>query len=306
MNYYVLVPRFFIPRKYLRYISVCTVSVFITVGVPSLLTGISDNRQPPKPWEEFPGPAPERYSQNFPDPSDFNRPPPDRRVMIIRPEFRYIVLICLLILALSMGIRILIQWQFAEKEKINAELSSLKAQINPHFLFNTMNSIYSLSVNKSERTSYAIEKFSEMLRFVVYETNHDFVSLEKNIEYIENYITLQKFRLPPGVHVNYSFEGDPINYRIAPLILLPFIENAFKHGISTETDTTIDISLTLRDNELTMIVKNRNLRTAFGETSQVGINNTKKRLDLMYPGKHSLKIEDNETDHIVILKIDLL
>lgn len=199
------------------------------------------------------------------------------------------------------------RWKQSNEEKMNAELASLKAQINPHFLFNTLNSIYSLSLTKSDKTPTAIVKLSSLMRYVITETNKRFVALDREIVYVNSYIELQRIRLDNTAVVTYSFEGYPEEKVIAPLILLPFIENAFKHGVNPETTSQIDIQITVSDTHLYMNVFNlkvphiihRDLRTGYGQ------ENIKRQLELIYPNKHELTIEDNEQSFSVNLKIQL-
>jgi LytS/YehU family sensor histidine kinase len=199
------------------------------------------------------------------------------------------------------------RWKKSNEEKMNAELVSLKAQINPHFLFNTLNSIYSLSLTKSDKTPTAIVKLSSLMRYVITETNKRYVALDREIVYINSYIELQRIRLDNTAMVSYSCEGHTEDKVIAPLILLPFIENAFKHGVNPETASQIDIQITLSDTHLYMNVFNlkvphvvhRDLRTGYGQ------DNIKRQLELVYPQKHTLKIDDNEQSYSVILTIQL-
>jgi hypothetical protein len=304
-NYYIFVPQYFIPKRYILYSIICIACLVVIVAVPSLVSEVS-HLISPRP-DRFPGPPPAISDPGFMKPDMPPGPPPQERFGLFKPVFRYIILIFFLMLTLSLGICVLVQWQQSEKEKINVELASLKDQINPHFLFNALNSIYSLAVNKAENTPYAIEKFSDIMRFVIYEARYDFVPLLNKIEYINNYISLQKLRLSSHTTVNYEVIGDPATYQIAPLVLMPFIENAFKHGISTENESSIEIKIIIEKDKLHLTVKNEKFR--MGETlngiSQVGIENTKRRLNLIYPGKHNLEITSTETEYLVSLYIDL-
>lgn len=193
------------------------------------------------------------------------------------------------------------------QDKLNAELAYLKAQINPHFLFNTLNSIYSLAIEKSNHTPTAIVKLSSMMRYVISEAAGRFVPLEKEMIYINSYIELQKLRLDNTAIVNYSFTGNTENKEIAPLVVLPFIENAFKHGVNPEATSQIDIQFSVSEENLYMHVFNLKVphinnpehRTGFG------LENSKKQLKLIYPNKHTLTIEDKEHSFSVTLKITL-
>jgi hypothetical protein len=308
-NFFYLTPNFFIRDRYISFSLLCFSFLILTIAVPSVISESSRIRPEfPEKWSisEFqPSPPPPDFINHSFEDKSMKKPP--ERFKIFIPEFSYTIFVFLFILILSTGIRIYMQWQQSEKAKVTAELSFLKAQINPHFLFNTLNNIYSMAINKEERTPDAIEMFSDMMRFVIYETNHDFVQLNKKIEYIDTYIALQKLRLSNSVMVNYSKSGDYASLQIAPLILIPFIENAFKYGISTEKESVIDVKIEVENSQLHLFVRNLKFHSLKNESeiSQLGINNTKKRLQLIYPGKHTLNITDNEVEYIVSLHLYL-
>src|SRR5690606_6309428 len=143
-----------------------------------------------------------------------------------------------------------------ENEKLNAELAFLKSQINPHFLFNSLNNIYSLAYQKSEKTPEAILKLSEIMRYMLYESNEEFVMLEEEINYLENYIELQKLRFKEKVYVDLHINIDQPGHRIMPLLLISFLENAFKHGVSTEASTPIRINIGVQNGRLHLNAEN--------------------------------------------------
>ena len=191
-----------------------------------------------------------------------------------------------------------------ENANLNAEVNFLKSQINPHFLFNTLNSIYSQAHSRSVNTEHSILKLSELLRYVLYDSGDNKVELSKDIQYINNYIDLQRLRLSQKIKINYSVTGDMQNKKIAPLLLITFIENAFKHGISYSLASCIDISIVIFEKTLTLSVVNPILEKDSFEPGGLGLKNVKRRLELLYPG-HQLDIFCNESLHIVNLKIDL-
>jgi hypothetical protein len=193
-----------------------------------------------------------------------------------------------------------------EKEKTVTELSFLKAQINPHFLFNTLNSIYALAIQKSDATPGAVVKLSGMMRHVLQEAQQNYVSLESEINYVKDFIDLQKLRLDEKVKLSFNVSGELHAKKIAPLILMSFIENAFKYGVNSEQDSLIAISIRVDENILLLNVKNNKVRTTLASTSntRLGLINTKKRLDLLYPG-YLLDIQDKDSEFLVNLKIQL-
>jgi LytS/YehU family sensor histidine kinase len=213
----------------------------------------------------------------------------------------------LVIIVFSLMLRVSSRWRETEREKMNAELSYLKAQINPHFLFNTLNSIYSLAIMKSDETPTAVVKLSGMMRYVLSETATDFVSLEKEIIYIKNYIDLQKIRFGESISLEFVVNGQTNGHQIAPLILISFIENAFKHGINAEEDSVIKIKIDITAEELFLNVFNKKVAVHISEENKsgLGVENTRNRLELLYPKRHKLSIYDTEEQYLVELSIIL-
>ncbi len=204
-------------------------------------------------------------------------------------------------LLLSATIRIAQEWyrnekqkQEMEKEKLASELSFLKSQVNPHFLFNTLNGIYSLANRKSDKTPGAIVKLSDLMRHMLYESEKEAVSLDKEIEYINNYIELQKLRLPADANVSFTVTGETAGKMIRPMLLIPFFENAFKHGVDAD-GSDIEAKLTVNDKELRLKVVNRISKSQKkDESSGIGLVNIKKQLEYLYPYSHSLTIEEKD------------
>ena len=192
-----------------------------------------------------------------------------------------------------------------ENLNLNAEVNFLKSQINPHFLFNTLNSIYSQAHNKSEHTEYSILKLSELLRYVLYETGEERVPLERDIQYINNYIDLQRIRLSSKITLRYTINGNLSGNTIVPLMLITFIENAFKHGISYTQPSVIDIDITVFEKTLTLTVSNPVVKNDIFTQGGLGLKNVTRRLELLYPGKHNLTISQTDNQYLVNLKIDL-
>jgi two-component system, LytTR family, sensor kinase len=223
------------------------------------------------------------------------------------------IAVFLLVFVFSTGIKVINQWLNSEQrnkeianEKMKAELSFLKAQINPHFLFNTLNNIYSLASDQSEHTAPAIMKLSNIMRYVLTEAKNDLVPLEKEIQFTTNYIELQKMRLTGKSNIDFTVKGDPFGRQIAPMLLLPFVENAFKYGISTREWSPITILFEIKEDSLYFSVSNhKHINTALkvADNTGIGINNTKRRLDLFYDDQYALTIDNAATEFIVHLKI---
>lgn len=196
-----------------------------------------------------------------------------------------------------------------EKEKTAAELQALKSQVNPHFLFNSLNNIYSLSLDGSPQTPEVILRLSDLMRYMIYESNEPEVPLKKELTCIRNYIELQKIRSGKEASISYDFTGKIEDQKIAPLLFLPFIENGFKHGVKAETTGGfINIRISLNDKDLYFSVENNKGQVDEVENEQgrgIGLQNAKRRLELIYPDKHVLEIDDREDIYTVKLKIVL-
>jgi len=194
-----------------------------------------------------------------------------------------------------------------EKEKLSAQIASLKSQINPHFLFNTLNNIYATAIDSSPKAADMVDKLSEMMRYTMKDTQQDFVLLEDEINYINNFIELQKLRLDRSVKLEYDRPENIPSLQIAPMLLIPFIENAFKHGVNSEQKSNIKIEMKINKAALQLIVVNNKVgvQRDISEKSGLGITNTWHRLNLIYPSKHLLVINDTDKEFSVSLHINL-
>jgi hypothetical protein len=194
-----------------------------------------------------------------------------------------------------------------ESQRVNTELSFLKSQINPHFFFNTLNNIYSLAIVRSEKTAPAVMKLSSIMRYILTETTQDYVPLQNEVDFINNYIELQQVRLTDKTKVIFNSLGDVENKIIAPLVFIPFVENAFKYGISTIQTSTIEIKLEARENSIEFDVSNFIIPSENNmlENTGIGINNVKRRLELMYPNKYTLTHSSQDNHYYVHLEIQL-
>ncbi len=199
------------------------------------------------------------------------------------------------------------QLQELEKAKVEAELSALKNQVNPHFLFNSLNVLYSLVRKNAKEAPEAIIKLSDILRYVLYESNTEYVPLHKEIKLVKNYIDLQKYR--KGAKVNFHLKVKDEEVQIVPMILLPLIENAYKHSQMTKEKVfNIDIDLNCNSQQLELIIKNSinpDAQKAMEKHSGIGQKNITQRLDHYYPEKYSLDIREENEQYIVNLKIDI-
>ena len=196
-----------------------------------------------------------------------------------------------------------------EKEKLDTEMKFLKSQINPHFLFNVLNNIYTLTVIKSDKAPDNLMRLSEMLRYMLYDSNDGKVPLQKEIDYLENYISLASLKDSRGLKIKVDFDKSHADLKVAPLLLIPFVENAFKHSkIEDLKNGFINISLKTSHEHLEFYIENSISNTVFkkDKVGGIGLPNTKKRLDLLYPNRHLLSISDSEKVYSVFLKLDLV
>ena len=199
--------------------------------------------------------------------------------------------------------------QQLKNEKLEAELQLLKAQIHPHFLFNTLNNLYSLTVTASQKAPVIVDKLSQLLNYMLYDSNKNTVPLQKEVEYIENYITLEKLRYEERLDVSLNIFDKIDKISIAPLLILPFIENSFKHGFVNEIGKVwVHINILINNNLLIIKVENSKSNgdpvSAGGAFGGIGLTNVKKRLELIYKDRYDLNIVDEDT-YLVVLKIKL-
>lgn len=198
------------------------------------------------------------------------------------------------------------EWMSAQQEKMTAELQLLKAQVHPHFLFNTLNNIYSFSLLNSTKTPDLILKLSSLLSYMLYDCKAEEVRLEKEIEIMENYVDLESERYGDKIEISWNVEGDVKNEFISPLLMLPFLENAFKHGISEQIEKCwLSVDISVKKNTLLFKVANSKNEFVHNSTNGIGINNVKKRLNLIYPNRHELRINDEGNFFVVSLLVKL-
>ncbi len=194
-----------------------------------------------------------------------------------------------------------------EKQNLESELNLLKAQLNPHFLFNTLHNIDSLIYENQDKASQSLVKLSDMMRYMLTDAKSDFVDIEKEINYVENYLSLEKLRLKNEAFLNYVITGNRPNTKIAPMTMIPFIENAFKHSVDSNVDNGIKISIAINKNKLNFICENLfdNNDTEKDKGHGIGLETVKKRLELIYGNKHNLSVCPENPVFKVMLEIQL-
>ncbi len=199
---------------------------------------------------------------------------------------------------------LLIRQQITQ-EKQAAELAFLKSQINPHFLFNTLNNIYSLVYKKSDAAPDAVLKLSDMMRYMLYESNEEKVDLTREIKYLQNFVALQKLRYHGPQFIRFDIMGQVEGLQIAPLLLIAFVENAFKHGDVSDAEFPLCMVIMVNQQNLHLEVRNRKSRQNKDEEGGIGLQNVKRRLDLLYKDRYSLDIEDTPEHYRCELNIML-
>ena len=290
-NYYYLIPKIYFSKKQLLYFSIIVFFLLFFFWISTYFD------HPDRNFLDF-GKHPRFHPEKFPPPRKmgnlhFGGPP---------TQYSHTVLIYLIGVVSSLLFAINDRLRNVEKEKMQSELSFLKAQINPHFLFNTLNSIYALAIKKSDQTADAVVQLSELMRYIISNANDDVIALEKELNYIDNFIQLQKTRLGNTVKTHYELEGNVYGKCITPLILISFIENAFKHGVNPNQDSEIIIKINVDDDFLTLFVSNNKVDSIQSQ-SGIGLQNTIERLTHLYPKSHELFIDDSQEKYTVTLKI---
>lgn len=284
-NILFLIPRYLLQRKYAQYIFFLLCSLVVMVPIHSAV--------------EF---------YNF-----YNVEELKGQVRLERLAFFSLINITL-VLALTTGLKLGMEWfsqqqrnQELERERLQAELKFLKSQINPHFLFNTLNNLYALSLQKSDKAPEMILKLSEMMRYLLYESNEKMVPLANEIRCMENYIELERIRQDERTKINLEITCDTHGKMIAPLLFIPFLENSFKHGVNSAIEAGwIHVRLAEKENALLFEVENSKPAKPVkkGNENGIGLQNARRRLELIYPDKHELKISDTHT-YKTNLKIQL-
>lgn len=277
------IPRLFMQKKYIRIF----ILLFILASITELLT-------------YFPMPA-----EHITD---------DIRQMTTKMNIRKqtIWFFFLIVTGYSLAIELtfelfrqIISKQEIEAEKNKAELSLYKAQINPHFLFNTLNTLYALVLSGSEKTESAFVKFSGILRYMYSQNESELIPAEDELNYIRQYVDLQKLRLNHHTNVFLSINASSGKILIPPMILITFVENAFKYGTSSDTDCKIDIKIDINKEKLILETENTVMKKPENKQPGIGISNCRKRLDLLYPERYKLENEENNGIYRVKLEIDI-
>lgn len=282
INLRLLVPRFLQKGKYLLYV----LTVFVDIALAYLLHEFTFEILLPILPTEF-------YMVSF-------------------TEWQVLVNIFVIYLVLTTLLKLSKSWytlQQVEKEKVELELKSLKMQVNPHFLFNSLNGIYAMALAKSDKTAPSVLGLSNLLRYMIYEAGDKRVSLKQEVEMIENYLDLQRLRSDASTEISFTIEGDLNEVQIAPLLFFPLVENAFKHGVKGVSDSGF-VRLHLQCSPQSIhfsIVNNKGEIDDIeaGKYGGIGLKNVASRLNLIYPEYHEFTVKDEEEKFTVHLSLNL-
>ncbi|MEM1319580.1 MAG: histidine kinase [Bacteroidota bacterium] len=289
-NYIILIPRIWLPYGWLPYLLVISICMLLAISFQIYIHQLA-----------------------FGDLAAFN--PLSRYEFIFeRLGLMMIIFVHLLVWAVSSGFWLLREWKKSEErlkeselQRTANELQQLKKQLNPHFLFNTLNGIYALTLSQDKMASNAVLQLSKLMSYVLVEANADVVEVEKDIAHLQHFIELNQLRLTDKSPLYCDIKGDFRGYTVAPLLLLTFVENAFKYGVSNVEHSPIEIRVRLLGNRLSFSCRNQLIRRQqeASPSSGVGIANARRRLKLLYPDQHELKISEAEGYFDVQLDIEL-
>ena len=278
LNFYYLIPRFYLKRQFVVFMLLTVCAFLIVSALPTLVFPV--------------------------------RPHPEKLRHWGRPawmgDIGHYFFPFLAVFLISLMLRIRDQWKRAREGKTFAELAFLKSQIQPHFLYNTLNTIYALSIEGAPETPDAIARLSAMMRYVTDESALDYVPLSRELDYIESYITLQELRFGRTVGISSIVTGKADRYQIAPMMLIPFIENAFKHGINPEEESGIVVRINIDNDILRLNVRNRLVRVQREDERGLGLANTRSRLNMLYAGRYELQTSAKDGVYSINLSLTLV
>ncbi|TGD79594.1 sensor histidine kinase [Hymenobacter wooponensis] len=299
LNYHILIPQLFAKRRFLAYFGV----VLVLLGLfywPFISRAAGITKRPSRPHRTE---------------IVVGRPGETGQLRHSRPP-QGIWMIGILVWIISSGLRITSEWFETERARrelqnnhLTAELAFLKSQVSPHFLFNTLNNIYSLAQLKADEAPEAILQLSQLMRYMLYESAAPRVPLEREVAYVRTYIDLQRLRLTPEqADISFTVEGNLNGCMIEPMLLIPFVENAFKHGISARHPSKIAVELAVVGQQLQFNVTNTRFPEAKADhdpNSGIGLPNVQQRLALLYPDRYQLQLDQTPTEYSVALTLTM-
>lgn len=314
LNAFYIVPKLLLKRKYIAFAIFITLSVFLFSKFASFSKEYIKNETPKVVFQYHERSGPGGYQRSYKieqhSGGDIEQ---QRRQWVRKNHHRTMSMGFFFTLAISTSFGLMLFYikedrnrKSTQNERLNSELSFLKSQVNPHFLFNVLNNMYSLSLKQSDNLPTVILKLSEMMRYMLYDSEEQKVRLDQEIDYIRNYIELQKLRVYDNCTIDFRVEGVTFDKKIAPMLLIPFVENAFKHGISHAEASPIEFLLEIKGQNLYFRTKNALFSNkAKDKTGGIGIQNVKRRLELIYPKNYSLTINEQKGVYFIELEIRL-
>jgi len=316
LNAYYLVPKLLFQKKYLNYVVFTLLVILLVIGADIMLHLLITPPVPLSmpPMNLGPGMPPMELGTNMPAPMGF-RPPPllhQKSIFMIVADN---LLIAILVVAAGTTAKMMSQWlneegrrKDVEKEQLKTELALLRHQVSPHFFMNTLNNIHALVDINTEIAKDAIIRLSTLMRYLLYDTAHGQTSLKKEVEFIESYITLMELRFSKKVTISVEVPKNIPDILIPPMLFISFLENAFKHGVSYQTNSFVFFKLELTENRINCEIKNSKHKQNedFDKTySGIGLTNTRKSLELIFEKDYSLDIKENDKEFDVHLSIPI-
>ncbi|MFD1293061.1 sensor histidine kinase [Lutibacter holmesii] len=314
VNRYILLPKLLFKGKKIAYFSatfllICSIAFSLFFFHPKNNT--QQRRLPPPPERsqnmDFQRPEPPRFNSKERLPMPSNQKTPDSI-----PPYANFLILAILLVGFDAGLKISMRWAKLEQEKmklqtenIENQLAILKNQVSPHFFMNTLNNIHALVDIDTDEAKKAIIKLSNLMRHLLYDSEEKMTPIKKEIEFIESYIELMRLRFSNKVKINVEIPSEIPHKFIAPLLFTSLLENAFKHGISYHTTSFINLALSFNKNNLNFIIENSNHPKKDEAASGIGVENTKKRLDLIYKNKYTLVVDQNEKIYRVNLTVPI-
>ena len=316
LNTYIFVPRILFKKKYLYYILLTLTAVVAIIGI---IISIQMLMTPDQPlampgMQPSPGMLPMELSKGMPLPPGFRTPEqPESRSIFM--TFTDNLIISILVVAAGTSFKMMTQWlneedrrKDVEKEQLRTEIALLRHQVSPHFFMNTLNNIHALVDINTEIAKDAIIRLSTLMRYLLYDTAHGQTSLKKEIEFIESYITLMQLRFSEKVKISIDVPQNIPDIQIPPMLFISFLENAFKHGVSYQSNSYVNFKMEVAEDHLTCTIKNskQKVRETFDKSySGIGLTNIRKSLELLFAKEYLLNIVENEKAFEVFLTIPI-
>lgn len=300
INYLFLIDKFLFRKQFLPYIIINVLLIIGTIALQNLSFELMAGPPPvPKEVEDL---------RAIRGKGGMHGPPYEMRVLSD-------VVLIILAIGMSVGLKAIRRWyedsinlEAIKASQLEADLKNLRSQLNPHFLFNTLNNIYSLIAIDTHKAQDSVHRLSKLLRYILYENEERFVPLEKELEFTQNYIDLMRLRLNPEVKLDVLVKNESSGREIASLLFITLIENAFKHGISNGSDSFVDIKIVVYKEKGLLCTVENSIGDLKGDmetkNSGIGLANLRKRLELLYPQNHELRIKRKENSFFVLLSIN--